>query len=47
MNSVLNVKWDPMTKTDPVYLDINKELAMRRDLLADRASVWNEALDPL
>lgn len=47
MNSVLDVKWDPITKTDPVYLDINKELCMRRDLLAERAAVWNEVLEPL
>jgi hypothetical protein len=47
MNSILDVKWDPVKKTDPVYLDINKELSMRRDLLVDRVSLWNEALDPL
>jgi hypothetical protein len=47
MNSILDINWDPITKRDPVYLDINKELSMQRDLLKDRASVWDEALGPL
>jgi hypothetical protein len=39
MTSILNVKWNPITKADPVYLDINKQLIMRRDLLKDRVAV--------
>jgi hypothetical protein len=47
LNSILDIKWEPVTKRDLVYLDINKELSMQHDLLKDRAAVWDEALGPL
>jgi hypothetical protein len=46
MDSVLNIKWDPITRRDPVYLDINKKMCMQYNLLKDRAAVWDEALGP-
>ncbi|PSN57791.1 Esterase FE4 [Blattella germanica] len=47
MNSDLNIQWQPTTRNNPVYLEIGKELSMKRDLLKERADLWKEALDPI
>lgn len=44
---MLDIKWDPIMKRDPVFLDINKKLGMQYNLLKDRAAVWDEAMGPM
>jgi hypothetical protein len=39
MESELNVKWNCMTKTDNLYLKIDKEVSMQRDLQRDRMAL--------
>ena len=45
-DSLLNVKWEPATRTDHVYLNIDTELSMQRDLLQERMRFWEDMLGP-
>jgi hypothetical protein len=42
MESELNVKWNHMTKTDNLYLKIDKEVSMQNDLQRDRTALCRE-----
>ncbi|PSN44740.1 hypothetical protein C0J52_10745, partial [Blattella germanica] len=39
---LLNVTWDPVTESDFNYLDIDKELVMKKDLAKERIAFWEE-----
>jgi hypothetical protein len=43
---LLGVKWCPATKTDHVYLNIDKELHMMSDLFKERMRFWEDMLGP-
>jgi hypothetical protein len=43
---LLGVKWDPTTKAEHVYLNIDKELQMRRALFKERMQFWEDMLGP-
>jgi hypothetical protein len=43
-DSLLNVKWDRATKTDHVYLSIDTQLSMKRDLFKERMQFWEDVL---
>ncbi|PNF42928.1 Esterase FE4 [Cryptotermes secundus] len=45
-DSLLGVKWDPTTKAEHVYLSIDKEVQMRRDLFKERMQFWEDMLGP-
>jgi hypothetical protein len=45
-DTLLNVKWEQATSTDHVYLNINTELSMQRDLLKERMRFWEDMLGP-
>jgi hypothetical protein len=44
VNSELTVKWGHTTKTNNVYLKIDKELSMQRDLQKERMALWEEIM---
>jgi hypothetical protein len=46
LDALLNVKWQPATSTDHVYLNIDTELSMQRDLLKERMHFWKDMLGP-
>jgi hypothetical protein len=41
---VLNEKWNHVTKLDNVYLKIDRDLSMQRDLEIDRMALWEEIM---
>jgi len=45
-DALLNVKWEPATSNDHVYLNIDTELSMQRDLLKERMRFWEDMLGP-
>jgi hypothetical protein len=45
-DTLLKVKWEPATSTDHMYLNINAELSMQRDLLKERMRFWEDMLGP-
>jgi len=45
MESELNEKWNHMTKTDNIYLKIDKEVSMQRDLQRDRMALCREMMN--
>ena len=45
MESELNEKWNQMTKTDNLYLKIDKEVSMQRDLQRDRMALCREIMN--
>jgi len=45
-DTLLNVKWEPATSTDHVYLNIDTSLSMQRDLLKERMHFWEDMLEP-
>jgi hypothetical protein len=45
MESELNEKWNQMTKTDNLYLKIDKEVSMQHDLLRDRMALCREIMN--
>jgi hypothetical protein len=44
VNSELTVKWDRITKKNIVYLEIDKEMSMQRDLQKERMALWEEIM---
>jgi hypothetical protein len=42
----VGVKWSPSTRTEHVYLNIDRELQMRRDLFKERMQFWEDMLGP-
>jgi len=45
MESELNEKWNHMTKTDNLYLKIDKEVSMQRDLQRDRMALCRKMMN--
>jgi hypothetical protein len=43
---LLGLKWDPATETEHVYLNVDKELQMKRDLFKERMQFWEDMLGP-
>jgi hypothetical protein len=41
---LLGVKWDPATKAEQVYLNIDEKLQMRRNLFKERMQFWEDML---
>ena len=39
---LLNVTWYPVTENEMNYLDIDKELTMKKDLAKERIAFWEE-----
>jgi hypothetical protein len=42
----VGLKWDPATETEQVYLKVDKELQMKRDLFKERMQFWEDMLGP-
>jgi hypothetical protein len=38
------VRWEPATKSDHVYLNIDRTLSVRRDLFKERLQFWNDMM---
>jgi RNAse (barnase) inhibitor barstar len=44
VNSELTVKWDRITKRNNVYLVIDKQMSMQRDLQKERMALWEKIM---
>jgi len=44
MNSLVNVKWDHVTKTNNVYLKIDKNLQTLHNLHIRRMELWEKIM---
>jgi competence transcription factor ComK len=43
-DSSLEVTWNPVTKTEFTYLNIDKELTVQKDLMKENMDFWDEVL---
>jgi hypothetical protein len=40
--SLPDVRWEPLTESDPNYLNIGAEFTMQQHLLKDRMAFWDD-----
>jgi len=40
--SLPGVKWEPMTESNPSYLNIDTEFTMQQHLMKDRMAFWED-----